>query len=1430
VFDGTSVKDATIAANTSVQGIAINAGYSGTITQSAGVTLTVGAAGFSQAAGTFAGGTAAITVNDGFMLSGGSFTSSTGTLTVTGAFTKSGGSFAHNGGTVAFSTSNSTINVGGSETFNNVSFLSATKTIAAGNTLVVTGTLNLAGGTVNTGTLAAQGTIDAQLGFTGGGTATLLIDGAADQTFTGFHTSTTGALPNVTIAKSAGTLTLAGTLRTGRNWTYTSGLLDPGTSTVVFTGSSGGVITGSHTLNNVEIRGGTVTIAAGTTLTAAGNLNLFSGSLSTGTLAAQGNIDAQIGFTGGGTGTLLINGAGAQTFTGFHTTAAGSLPNVDINKPGGTLTIAGTLRTARNWTYTAGLVDPSTSTLVFNGTLTISGSHTLNNVEIRGGTITIAAGTTLTVAGTTTLFSGTLNTGTLAAQGDIFARIGFSAGGGSATLLINGTGIQVFDGDHTSASGGLPNVTIDKPAGTLTLIDTLRTARNWTYTAGLVDPGTSTLVFNGTLTISGSHTLNNVEIRGGTITIAAGTTLTVAGNLNLFSGTVNTGTLAAQGTIDAQLGFTGGGTATLLIDGAADQTFTGFHTSTTGALPNVTIAKSAGTLTLAGTLRTGRNWTYTSGLLDPGTSTVVFTGSSGGVITGSHTLNNVEIRGGTVTIAAGTTLTAAGNLNLFSGSLSTGTLAAQGNIDAQIGFTGGGTGTLLINGAGAQTFTGFHTTAAGSLPNVDINKPGGTLTIAGTLRTARNWTYTAGLVDPSTSTLVFNGTLTISGSHTLNNVELRSGNVTVTPGDTLTVRGMLTLTDGNLEGGTVAALGDISLAAAFDGETGTLRIAGTGNQTWTGAANTTSSDMANVVIDKPSGTLFLVGTIRMTTSSWTWLQGALDPGTSTIYFDANVTISGTHTLNNVYLSGGTHTVGGGMPTAGGTMTLDNGTIDGGTFGAAGAIDQLSTFDGGSGTLEITGAANQTFTGAATLTAGDLPNIVINKSGGTLFLVGTLRISGASWTYVGGVVDAGSSVLVVAGTSTLAAAGMAFNDLTVNGGTTTLTQGLNVSGDLLVAAGTLNAAGMTIVVSGDVTIDGAFTPGAGVLEMNGAAAQTLGGAAANIGLYDFTVNNAVGVTITTAVSVAGTLTLNGPLDISGQTLGIANPIAGTPTLLTGDPLSSLVISGTSAGIIIPSSLPVLANLTLDNPQGAALGGPLTIGNLLTLTDGVLNAGGWVVTIDPAGSVARTAGHVSGALRKTIPIGAGVTLTFEIGDATTYAPVSLVFGTVSVSGTITASTTPGEHPNIGSSVIDPSQDVNRWWSLVNGGTVFSTLDATFTFAPSDVDPGASTAAFVVAKWDGAWVLPVSGAALPTSITAFGMTSLSEFAVGEVESADLPDTAGGVPVSAAGSLLTSLLAALMVLRVPAVPSLWARLWPAPIGAARGPQWEIFWQEFFR
>ena len=81
------------------------------------MTLTVGAIGFSQAGGTFTGGTAAITVNGPFSLTGGTFTSTSGTMTVTGNFTQGAGTFAPNGGILRFAGGAATIDVGGSATY-----------------------------------------------------------------------------------------------------------------------------------------------------------------------------------------------------------------------------------------------------------------------------------------------------------------------------------------------------------------------------------------------------------------------------------------------------------------------------------------------------------------------------------------------------------------------------------------------------------------------------------------------------------------------------------------------------------------------------------------------------------------------------------------------------------------------------------------------------------------------------------------------------------------------------------------------------------------------------------------------------------------------------------------------------------------------------------------------------------------------------------------------------------------------------------------------------------------------------------------------------------------------------------------------------------------------------------------------------------------
>ena len=73
-----------------------------------------------------------------------------------------------------------------------------------------------------------------------------------------------------------------------------------------------------------------------------------------------------------------------------------------------------------------------------------------------------------------------------------------------------------------------------------------------------------------------------------------------------------------------------------------------------------------------------------------------------------------------------------------------------------------------------------------------------------------------------------------------------------------------------------------------------------------------------------------------------------------------------------------------------------------------------------------------------------------------------------------------------------------------------------------------------------------------------------------------------------------------------------------------------------------------------------------------------------------------------------------LTFEVGDATRYAPVARhLRRRVTTAGDLTASTTPGDHPNIADSGLARHGSVNRFWTLTNAGIAFDTYDATFTF---------------------------------------------------------------------------------------------------------------------
>src|SRR5439155_21523126 len=155
---------------------------------------------------------------------------------------------------------------------------------------------------------------------------------------------------------------------------------------------------------------------------------------------------------------------------------------------------------------------------------------------------------------------------------------------------------------------------------------------------------------------------------------------------------------------------------------------------------------------------------------------------------------------------------------------------------------------------------------------------------------------------------------------------------------------------------------------------------------------------------------------------------------------------------------------------------------------------------------------------------------------------------------------------------------------------------------------------------------------------------------------------------------------------------------------------------------PTGFTTYDNLTANNAAGVSLGATTTVGGTLALTAGNVTTGPNTLELAAGGSVARTAGQVVGNLQKVIGTGAS-SATFEIGSATAYAPVNVSFGNVTTSGTLTASTTSGDHPSIGASAISSGRSLNRYRTLGTGGTGFDQCPVVLTFVAAAVAAGAS-----------------------------------------------------------------------------------------------------------
>ena len=361
---------------------------------------------------------------------------------------------------------------------------------------------------------------------------------------------------------------------------------------------------------------------------------------------------------------------------------------------------------------------------------------------------------------------------------------------------------------------------------------------------------------------------------------------------------------------------------------------------------------------------------------------------------------------------------------------------------------------------------------------------------------------------------------------------------------------------------------------------------------------------------------------------------------------------------------------------------------------------------------------------------------------------------------------------------------------------------NTSGDGLALGGNLVRSGVitNLSASGGVTIS--FTSNG---SWNGSGDVSLGGSTAKISI---TVNS--GVTLDATPMTGGfklgssntkNITVNGTLNLgantvngngsgsSGFTLGTSGTLITATTSASGLPG---IFTGFSAGKI---TLPITANYTFNGTAAQVTGTtannatmPATVNNLtnnnsstgLTLSQATtvngtlaLNTGKLTGNVTLGSSATLSGGsstaYVNGQLTATFAAPTSASFTFPVGTAAAYSPVSIANFTDVGTGTLTASATASANPNQGSSGIDGSLYIARYWTLTdNGGFSSPTYDFTGTYVAGDIQNGADPANLIVRKWDGSsWAAPTASSSVAYTVTGTSFTtSFGQFAAGQAQ----------------------------------------------------------------
>ena len=1033
----------------------------------------------------------------------------------------------------------------------------------------------------------------------------------------------------------------------------------------------------------------------------------------------------------------------------YFTDFGSSIPELDILSTG-SLTIVDAL----NMDTSTDSGSPLTAeSIVKNfGTLSVGGIATLlkHSVLDNYGTITLAEGgvfgdqSSVTNSGTITFteagnfedLSTVANSNTIIFDnGGNFVEQSVVSNTGSILSSVTNSGtIEVAGGTLDVAAG------IDNSGGTLQVDNgvVLEITDGFIVNSDGSTSSIGTTISNGTLTIAGGGTLDIESSHGATLdgvqVIGTNKTNSVAASLIEVGATAAAILLLDDGTSieNGNLTISGGSALDITTGGAALD-----GVNVTGADATLSVAASTievGTTTTTGTVLTlDDGTTITNGnlIVDSG-NTLDIESSQGATLDGVNVMNSGTIQVGssaTLTLEGGTTIT--GGVIDDAGTLSVGALSEIENAT----INGGGDLTVTSGTLTLSEVTLDGVTLAGSFTNSDkltikdtvtlngatIN--GGTIDDTGTLSVSTASTIENATVDGGGNLTATSAPLTLSGV-TLDDVTLTG---LFTNSGTLTIKDTVTLT-GMINGGTIDDTGTLSVTSGvIEGAT----VDGGGNLTSTGAGG---ASLAGVTLDNVTVAGIFTNASTLKIDDTVTLDGATING-STIDDTGTLSVSTASTIENAIANGGGNltatsatltlsevllenlTLAGSFTNSNtlvteGTVTLNGATISGGEIEDPGTLSVSASSEIENATVD--GAGHLTATSAPlTLSEVTLDEMTLSGSftnADTLTIDDTVTLNGA--TLNGGTIDDTGTLSVIASSKIENATVDGTGDLTVTGGTLTLSE---VTLDGVTLAGSFSNAD-TLTIDDTVTLNGATLNG-GTIDDTGTLSVS-----ASSKIENATVDGTGDLTVT-----GGTLTLS-EVTLDGVTLAGSFTNADTLTIddtvtLNGATLNGGTIDDT--GTLSVSASSEIENATVTGDITVDSGKTLTL-NTVTL-DGVTLSGG----TDDATSVTVSADSTieSAAVAGDITVGSGKTLTL---DTVTLDGVTLSGGTDKVTAITVGADSTIKNATVSNGVITVDSGVTLTLDTVTlngtsfadtttGGTILVGSGTTLTFNGATIDGG-------------------------------------------------------------------------------------------------------------